>query len=56
MLIVVAVNLGVALEAHWNSVLDAIVATLIGRKHVIGFNLDTAKSVADAAASVTPAE
>jgi hypothetical protein len=54
MLVVVAVNLGMALEAHRDGVFDAIVTTLFTGYDVIRLNLYAAEPVADATAPVAP--
>jgi hypothetical protein len=50
------VDLGVALEAHWNCVIDVIVATFVAGDHVVGLDFHAAKSMADTTAPVTSTE
>jgi len=54
MFVVIAVNFGVALEADWNSVVDIIATALLLGDDVVGFDLDSAEAMADAAPSVAP--
>ena len=49
MLIVVAVNFSMALEANRNRVVNVIDASFPRRDDVIGLDLDTTKAMADAA-------
>jgi hypothetical protein len=52
MLVVVAVNLGVAFETHRNRIIDMVAAVALGRNDVIGLDLYSAKPMADAATPV----
>jgi hypothetical protein len=52
MLVVVAVNLGVAFEAHRNRIIDMVAAVALGRNDMIGLDLYSAKPMADAATPV----
>src|SRR5262245_8939956 len=51
-LIVVAVNLGMAVETHWDCVRDAIIAAIRRGPNVISFDLHAAVAVTDTAPSV----
>jgi hypothetical protein len=53
MLVVVAVNLWVAFEAHRNGVFDTIAAIVLCRNNVVCLDLDATEAMTDAAASVT---
>jgi hypothetical protein len=50
MLVVVAVNLSVALEAKRNCIRDLVAPVVIHRSHMVRFNLDAAKPMTDTAA------
>jgi len=52
MLVVVAVNLCVAFEAHRNRVFDTIAAIVLYRNNVVCLDLDATEAMTDAAASV----
>jgi hypothetical protein len=52
MLVVVAVDLSVALEADGDCVLDIVLAFLISRKDVVGLDLHAAEPMADTASAM----
>jgi hypothetical protein len=52
MFVVVAMNLGMAFEAHGNRVIDTVVPAGFDRLDVIDLDLYSAKPVTDTAASV----
>ena len=56
MLIVVAVNLGVALEAHRYRIVDRVRSTFGCWNDVVGFDLRSTEAVTDAAPPVTSHE
>jgi hypothetical protein len=56
MSVVVAVNFGVAFEAHWDCVIDIVAADVFGWNDMVCLNLNAAKSMADAASSVALCE
>ena len=53
MLVVIAVNLSMTLEANRNRVVDGIGATFLGWNDVIRLHLDAAEAMADAATPTT---
>jgi hypothetical protein len=52
MLVVIAVNFCMAVEAHRDRIRDTIIATLRRWSDVVGFDLHAAETVADAAPSL----